>query len=101
MQLYAGQARCQAKGLYSLSVGLGPFVATQPASGALGAAVNILGTDLTGATSVTLNGTAAVFNVVSASEITTAVPAGATTGEVKVVTPTGAISSNVPFQVLP
>jgi uncharacterized repeat protein (TIGR03803 family) len=35
--------------IYSLSVGLGPFVETQPASGAVGTAVKILGTDLTGA----------------------------------------------------
>jgi hypothetical protein len=60
--------------IYSLSVGLGPFVETQPASGAVGTAVQILDTSLTGATSVTFNGTAAVFNVVSSSEITTTVP---------------------------
>src|SRR5207245_3790205 len=72
--------------VFSLSVGLGPFVETQPTSGKVGAAVKILGTNLTGATSVTFNGTAAVFKVVSSSEITTTVPAGATTGKVKVVT---------------
>jgi uncharacterized protein (TIGR03437 family) len=59
----------------------------------------ILGTKLTGATSVTFNGTAAKFTVVSNSEITTTVPAGATTGEVKVVTPSGTLASNVSFQV--
>jgi hypothetical protein len=73
--------------IFSLSVGLGPFVETEPASGAVGAAVNILGTNLTGATSVTFNGIAAKFTVVSSSEITTTVPAGATTGEVQVVDP--------------
>jgi uncharacterized repeat protein (TIGR03803 family) len=87
--------------VFSLSVGLGPFVETQPTSGKVGAAVKILGTDLTGATSVTFNGTAAVFQVVSSSEITTTVPAGATTGKVKVVTPNGTLFSNVPFRVLP
>jgi hypothetical protein len=87
--------------IYSLSLGLSPFVETQPASGALGAAVSILGTSLTGATRVTFNGTAASFTVVSSSEITTTVPSGATTGEVKVVTPGGTLSSNVSFQVLP
>jgi uncharacterized repeat protein (TIGR03803 family) len=87
--------------VFSLSVGLGPFVETQPTSGKVGAAVKILGTNLTGATSVTFNGTSAVFKVVSSSEITTSVPAGATTGKVKVVTPHGMLSSNVPFRVLP
>jgi uncharacterized protein (TIGR03437 family) len=67
----------------------------------VGAAVNILGTNLTGATSVSFNGTAAKFTVVSSSEITTTVPAGATTGAVKVVTPSGTLASNVSFQVLP
>jgi uncharacterized repeat protein (TIGR03803 family) len=85
--------------VFSLSVGLGPFVKTQPASGAVGVAVNILGTSLTGATSVTFSGTAAKFTVVSSSEITTIVPTGATTGEVKVVTPGGTLSSNLFFQV--
>jgi hypothetical protein len=65
----------------------------------VGAAVKILGTDLTGATSVSFNGTAAGFKVVSSSEITTAVPGGAITGEVQVVTPNGTPSSNVAFRV--
>ena len=87
--------------VFSLSVGLGPFVETQPTSGKVGAAVEILGTDLTEATSVTFNGTPAPFKVVSSSQITTDVPAGATTGKVQVVTPSGTLLSNVPFQVLP
>ena len=87
--------------VFSLSVGLGPFVETQPTSGAVGAAVTILGTSLTGATSVTFNGTAATFTVKSKSEITTTVPTGATTGTIKVVTPGGTLSSNVPFRVTP
>jgi uncharacterized repeat protein (TIGR03803 family) len=86
--------------IFSLSLGLGPFVETLPASGKVGAAVTILGTNLIGATAVTFNGTAAVFKVVSSSEITTTVPAGATTGEVKVVTPSGTLPSNVAFVVL-
>jgi uncharacterized repeat protein (TIGR03803 family) len=85
--------------IFSLAVGLGPFVETLPTSGTVGAAVMILGTNLTGATAVTFNGTAAVFKVVSSSEITTSVPTGATTGEVQVVTPSGMLSSNVSFRV--
>jgi len=87
--------------VFSLSVGLGPFVKTQPASGKVGAAVKILGTNLTGATSVTFNGTAALFAVVRPSLITTTVPAGASSGKVQVITPGGTLSSNVPFRVRP
>ena len=85
--------------IFSLSVGLGPFVKTLPTSGKVGTAVKILGTKLTGATHVRFNGTNAVFKVVSSSEITTTVPKDATTGTVEVVTPGGTLSSNVPFQV--
>jgi len=87
--------------IFSLSAGLGPFVRTQTTAGRAAAKVKILGTGLTGATSVTFNGTLAVFQVVSSSEITTTVPAGATTGIVQVITPGGTLSSNVPFRVLP
>jgi uncharacterized repeat protein (TIGR03803 family) len=87
--------------VFSLSVGLGPFVETQRTSGKVGAVVKILGTDLTGATSVSFNGTAAAFTVVSPSLIAARVPAGATSGTVQVVTPSGTLSSNVPFRVLP
>ena len=86
--------------IFTLSVGLGPFVKTLPTSGKVGAAVTILGKNLTHASSVTFNGTAAVFTA-SASEIKTTVPTGATTGTVQVVTPSGSLSSNLPFQVLP
>jgi uncharacterized repeat protein (TIGR03803 family) len=86
--------------VYSLSTGLGPFVETKPTSGKVAKAVQILGTDLTGATSVTFNGTAATFTVVSATEITTKVPTGATTGPVQVVTPGGTLTSNVAFTVV-
>jgi uncharacterized repeat protein (TIGR03803 family) len=87
--------------VFSLSAGLGPFVETQPVSGTVGVAVNILGTNLTGATAVTFNGTATVFTVVSPTLIATNVPSGATTGKVQVVTPHGTLSSNLPFRVLP
>jgi len=87
--------------IYKLAVGLGPFVETQTSSGNVGAAVKISGTDLTGSTSVTFNGTAATFTVVSASEITTTVPTGATTGLVEVATPGGTLTSNKSFTVSP
>jgi type IV pilus biogenesis protein CpaD/CtpE len=87
--------------LFSLSVGLGPFVETLPASGAVGATVIILGNNLTGSTAVSFNGTASAFTVASSTEITTTVPAGATTGTLKVTTPSGTLNSNVAFRVTP
>jgi IPT/TIG domain len=84
---------------FNLSTGLGAFVEPLPTSGAVGASVIILGTKLTGATSVTFNGVAAAFQVVSGSEITTTVPTGATTGPVVVVTPNATLTSNVNFVV--
>jgi uncharacterized repeat protein (TIGR03803 family) len=87
--------------VFSLAVGLGPFVETVPTSGKVGASVNILGTNLTFATRVTFNGTRASFSVVSGTLITATVPNGATTGLVRVTTPGSTLSSNVPFRILP
>jgi len=87
--------------VFSLSVGLGPFVETLPAGGKVGAPIKILGSDLTGATSVTFNGTPTTFTVEASSVIKATVPAAATTGTVQVVTPSGTLSSNVPFRVAP
>ncbi|MGB8014184.1 MAG: choice-of-anchor tandem repeat GloVer-containing protein [Terriglobales bacterium] len=87
--------------VYRLSMGLDPFAKTEPASGKVGAPVVILGTNLAGTTAVTFHGAPAVFTVVSSSEITTEVPAGASTGKVRVTTLSGTIESNVPFRVQP
>jgi hypothetical protein len=85
--------------LFEAATGLGPFVTTRPTFGEVAAKVTILGTELTGATRVTFNGRAATFTVVSASEITTTVPTGATSGRVEVTTPDGTRNSNVSFVV--
>jgi uncharacterized repeat protein (TIGR03803 family) len=85
--------------VFSLGVGLGPFVETLPTSGKAGVAVIILGSDLKSATSVTFNGMPAKFEVISSTEITTTVPSGATTGPVKVKTPSSTLTSNVNFRV--
>jgi uncharacterized repeat protein (TIGR03803 family) len=85
--------------VFRISLGLAPFVQTVPASAKNGSTVRILGTDLTSATSVTFNGAPATFAVVSATEITATVPTGATTGTIQVVTPSGTLSSNVPFRI--
>jgi uncharacterized repeat protein (TIGR03803 family) len=87
--------------IFSENMGLAPFVTTLPPARKAGASVIILGTDLTGTTQVSFNGSPATFTVVSNTEIATSVPPGATTGTVQVATPNGTLSSNVPFRVLP
>jgi len=86
--------------VFGLSLGLAPFVESLPTAGKVGSRAKILGTDLTGATSVTFNSSVATFKVASATLITATVPAGATTGTIQVVTPSGTLSSNVPFRIL-
>ncbi len=87
--------------IFSLTNGLGPFVTTLPSFGLVGSTVDILGTDLSSATSVTFNGTPATFEIASDSEIVVTVPAGATTGKIEVVTSSGTLTSNVNFRVRP
>jgi uncharacterized protein (TIGR03437 family) len=83
-----------------MAVGSRPFVETRPTFGKIGAAVEILGTKLNGTTRVSFNGTAAVFTVVSNTEIKTTVPTGATTGFVTVTTPGSILKSNNKFRVI-
>ena len=54
-----------------------------------------------GTTSFIFNLTAATFTVVSNTEIKTTVPSGATTGKVKVTTPSRTLTSDVNFRVTP
>jgi uncharacterized repeat protein (TIGR03803 family) len=87
--------------IFSLSVGLSPFVEAQNDFGIVGGNVIILGNNLTGATAVSFNGTAATFTVNSATYITAEVPAGATTGNIEVTTPSATLTSNPKFHVIP
>jgi uncharacterized repeat protein (TIGR03803 family) len=86
--------------LFSLSVGLGPFVAFVRDSGKVGETGGILGQGFTGTTSVSINGIPATFKVKSDTFIEATVPPGATTGFVAVMTPSGTLTSNVQFHVL-
>jgi uncharacterized repeat protein (TIGR03803 family) len=85
--------------VYSLSMGLAPFVAPSPKFGTAGRVVRILGNGLTGTTSVTFNGTSAAFKVVSDTYLQAQVPAGATSGTIQVTTSSGTLNSNVAFVV--
>lgn len=71
-----------------------------PTSGAVGATVTINGTNLGGATAVSFNGTAAAFSVVSASQLTATVPAGATSGPISVTNAEGTGTSAGSFAVV-
>jgi uncharacterized repeat protein (TIGR03803 family) len=86
--------------LYSLDLGLGPFVTFVRAAGKIGQTGGILGQGFTGTSSVSLNGTPASFTVKSDTLIEATVPAGVTTGYVTVTTPSGKLTSNVPFHVI-
>jgi uncharacterized repeat protein (TIGR03803 family) len=87
--------------VFSLNMGLGPFVTMLPTFGRVGETITILGTDLTGVSSVSFNGTPASFKVPASSYLTATVPAGATTGVIEVVTSGGTLQSNVQFRVRP
>jgi uncharacterized repeat protein (TIGR03803 family) len=84
--------------VFGISVGLEPFVKTNPTSGKVGTRVIILGNDLADTTSVMFNGRPARFKA-SNTYISTRVPPGATSGTVEVVTPKRTLKSNVPFRV--
>lgn len=87
--------------VYSFDLGLPPFVRLVSGSGRVGATGGILGQGFTGTTSVSINGIPAAFTVVSDTYLTATVPAGATTGFVTVVTPSGTLTSNQQFNVRP
>jgi len=98
-----GGTYCFGKGgcgtLFTLSMGLGPFVRAQIDFGKVGQIVNILGNNLTGTTSVTFNGSSAQFKVMSDSYLKAQVPTGATTGKIEVTTSSGTLSTYMPFYV--
>ena len=89
--------------VYSLGMGLGPFVSfVGPLfEGKVGKTIEILGQGLTGTTKVSFHGITATFTAVSDTYVTAVVPAGATTGSVTVSTPGGTLTSNQPFRVTP
>ncbi len=86
---------------YQLSMGDAAFVKSVPVAGRVGTRVSVLGMALTGTTEVSFNGIPAIFTVVSPTQISTAVPLGASTGLLKVTTPAGVLFSNVKFSVRP
>lgn len=87
--------------IYSLSMNLPPFASFIRRFGKIGQEVGILGQGFKGTTAVSFNGISATFNFRRGTFLTATVPAGATTGYVTVTAPSGTLTSNVPFYVLP
>ncbi len=71
-----------------------------PGSGAVGSTVTLTGTRFTNAAMVSFNGSSAAFIVDSDTQITAAVPAGATSGPVGVITAGGNATSAASFTVV-
>jgi uncharacterized repeat protein (TIGR03803 family) len=88
--------------VYSLNVGLTPFVKLVTSQGKVGKIVELIGQGLSGTTSVFFNGTPATFTNTGDAELVTTVPEGATTGYVEVTTTgSGTLQSNRYFDVTP
>lgn len=87
--------------LYGLDLLLGTTVKLVLSSGRVGSTVEVLGMGFTGTTAVKFNGKAANFRQVTDTYLLAFVPAGATSGPVKVTTPTGTFTSQTKFLVLP
>lgn len=87
--------------LTPLSVPAAPTISSfSPGSGAVGSTVTINGTNFVkGATDVTFNGVASAVTVVNSGQLTAVVPAGATTGNIKVTTAGGSVTSGTGFTV--
>lgn len=83
--------------LYSLNVGLKPFVSLLFSSGTVGTSVGILGQGFGSVQSISFNGTAAKFKVVSNNYLVAMIPNGATSGFVTVTTSTKTFRSNKQF----
>jgi uncharacterized repeat protein (TIGR03803 family) len=87
--------------IYSLDLGLSPFVEAVTYSGKVGATVEFLGQGFTSSTTVSFNGTPATPSVKAGTYLTAVVPSGATTGFVTIATSNVSLQSNKIFRVNP
>jgi YD repeat-containing protein len=86
-------------GTSTLSIG-----STSSGSGAVGSQVTITGTGFSSVATqdvVTFGGVAAQVAYASGNRLVVTVPAGATTGDIEITTPSGSVSTTTPFQIQP
>jgi uncharacterized repeat protein (TIGR03803 family) len=86
---------------YRLDAGIPPFAKLALVSGKVGATVGVFGQGFLAATGVTFGGTPAAFVKAGDGYLTATVPAGAKTGSVVVLMPSGNLTSSVVFKVTP
>jgi uncharacterized repeat protein (TIGR03803 family) len=87
--------------VFSVDIGLAPFVAALPYAGRIGSVIKLFGQGLTSTTAVSFNGTAATFSIQSDTYLTATVPAGASSGFVTVTASGNTLTSNRQFQLIP
>ena len=85
--------------VYSLNMGLAPFVNLALFSGKVGQTVTILGNNLKGTSQVTFNGVPAAFTVLSNTHLSVTIPVGATSGSIQVTTPHATLTSRKEFVI--
>jgi hypothetical protein len=93
----AGEAT--SPGDFTLVIPPAAIASFSPATGEVGTAVTITGTNLADVTAVDFNGTAATITSKTATSIVTSVPEGATSGKISVTAPTGKVTSSASFTV--
>jgi len=72
-----------------------------PSAGAVGTPITVYGQNLSGATAVVFDRTAASFSVITPIQLSATVPAGATDGPITVITSSGSATSASVFTVMP
>lgn len=86
---------------FSFNVNIAPQVfSISPATAAEGDVVTVRGARFTGASEVKLGTTPVTYTVVSATEISFTVPAGASSGAVTITTPNGTVTSSTALTIL-
>jgi uncharacterized repeat protein (TIGR03803 family) len=87
--------------IYSFNIGAAPFARLELTSGQAGSSIGIFGQGFHAATGVTFGGVAATFTALGDNYMTVTVPSGGKSGSVVVSIPSGNLTSNKTFKLLP